>query len=100
MNRYPDTPAVGNSSKTTVAASVIVTPRKSTASYASGTSPGETLEEKIARVMSGNYMNKRTSPPVSNPPAAVMIGGGGGGGNGTAASQSENARQPLQVIDK
>ena len=98
MNRYPDTPAVGNSSKTTVAASVIVTPRKSTASYASGTSPGETLEEKIARVMSGNYMNKRTSPPVSSPPAAVMTGGGGG--NGTAASQSENARQPLQVIDK
>ena len=98
MNRYPDTAAVGNSSKTTVAASVIVTPRKSTASYASGTSPGETLEEKIARVMSGNYMNKRTSPPVSNPPAAVMTGGGGG--NGTAASQSENARQPLQVIDK
>ena len=98
MNRYPDTAAVGNSSKTTVAASVIVTPRKSTASYASGTSPGETLEEKIARVMSGNYMNKRTSPPVSSPPAAVMIGGGGG--NGTAVSQSENARQPLQVIDK
>ena len=98
MNRYPDTPAVANSSKTTVTASVIVTPRKSTASYASGTSPGETLEEKIARVMSGNYMNKRTSPPVSNPPAAVMTGGGGG--NGTAASQSENARQPLQVTDK